>query len=138
MFIERARPSHFFRKERNAKYFALCGNDMRQSRSYKHLAAYLFATGAMIRFTSFRELIEGLLRQSLVSPIRGYITSRSRVFGQRIQQSDNKNQRGRCHNERRPYLNSECAISIKRGMLKSGVFSWKPSFFDALAARYNS
>jgi hypothetical protein len=27
MFIETARPSHFFRKERNAEHFALCGDD---------------------------------------------------------------------------------------------------------------
>jgi hypothetical protein len=27
MFIENARPSHFFRKERNAEHFALCGDD---------------------------------------------------------------------------------------------------------------
>ena len=39
MFIEHARPSHFFRKERNAKHFALCGDDKEQSRGYKHLAA---------------------------------------------------------------------------------------------------
>ena len=28
MFIESARPSHFFRNERNAKHFARCGDDM--------------------------------------------------------------------------------------------------------------
>jgi hypothetical protein len=27
MFIESAWPSHFFRKERNTKHFALCGDD---------------------------------------------------------------------------------------------------------------
>ncbi|HXI25923.1 MAG TPA: TolC family protein [Pyrinomonadaceae bacterium] len=32
MFIESARPYHFFRKERNAKHFALCGGDDKSNR----------------------------------------------------------------------------------------------------------
>src|SRR5215831_17430676 len=40
MFIETAHQSHvFFRKERNAEHFALCGVIRGQSRSYKHVAA---------------------------------------------------------------------------------------------------
>ena len=46
------------------KPHALCGDNERKSPNYKHLAASLFATGAMTQLRSFREPIEGFLRQT--------------------------------------------------------------------------